>query len=120
MNRYAALGLVLDAYEGKRIIVLSPSLTAARDARNECARSPFAETADVTSNPEPGRMMFPSGGMLRFQPVRSSLRGLSADVVFIDEEADRRLSSYIEYDELQRDLRLVTVQSRDDSPVIRA
>lgn len=119
MNRYAALGLVLDAYEGKRIIVLSPSHNASRDALEECARSPFAEGAEVRRANGAERITFGTLGCIRFQNVLRPLRGMFADVVFIDEAADRELQGF-HRDDLYRDIQLVTAASRDDAPVIRA
>lgn len=118
MNRYAALGLVLDAYEGKRVVVLSPSHPAARDALDECARSPFAEGAEVYRANGAERILFGTLGSIRFQSVRRPLRGLTADVVFLDQDADRQLSAY-ERDRLGTDIR-AAIQPGDPGIVIRS
>lgn len=39
------------------------------------------------------RIEFAWGGRIHFGSVRTSLRGMTADVVFIDQEADRALSA---------------------------
>jgi hypothetical protein len=95
MNRYAALGLVLDAmHERKQIIVLSSIASMIRGAMDEVIRSlddadPDAYRVRRAKGNE--SIEFMSGGRIRFQGARTSLRGHSADVVFLDADADREI-----------------------------
>lgn len=94
MNKYAARGLLAEALDGKRILVLAGTQVEAREALRVCA----AETA---VSPSRFKVRYANGaeriscapGWLVFKSVRSSLRGYAADVVFIDGEAHRRVDS---------------------------
>lgn len=108
MNRYAAAGLTADALAGKRIVVLSPTSGMAYDAMDTVVRTlddADPDTFRVRRANGEERIEFLSGGRIRFQSARFSLRGMSADVVFID--ADRVLSATHRAD-LHTDLREVT------------
>lgn len=96
MNRYAAHGIALDAaLSGKRVIVLTPTGIMIRDAMDEVIRSlerydpDIYEVRRAKGNES---IRFLSGGYVRFQSAQSNLRGLSADVVFLDVDADRQIS----------------------------
>lgn len=97
MNRYAAVGILVDAMDGKQIVVVERSghevQAAVRTFREviELHKTP----ADVRVANGAERISLPGGGWIRFAtPQSQRLRGLSADVVFIDNDAHRVLPPY--------------------------
>jgi hypothetical protein len=114
VNRFAALGLAAEALVSEsRIIVLTPRR---RDiaAAIGCFESipEIAEHPGVRVDRRNGaeRIDFAGRGRIVFTSVSSSLRGMSADVAFIDEAADRSLSPE-RLATLQADLEFVTAAS---------
>lgn len=95
MNRYAALGITLDAHEGKRIVVLVARAAAIRHAMDEVMRVLVdADPDDYQVRRAAGdeRIQFISGGSIRFLSVGATTHGWTADVVFLDEDVDRMLN----------------------------
>jgi len=96
MNKYAATAMLMTAAAGERIIVVERDHRAVRDAVQEF-REPneaygFGAKIRVANGDESVRL--PSGGRINFATPRSSrMRGLSADVVFIDNDAHRVFDS---------------------------
>ncbi|WP_417556228.1 hypothetical protein [Microbacterium sp.] len=89
MNRFAAEGLVNEAYEaGKRVLLVVPDVRDVEPAfRILAERSPGAQLRRVHGG---GRIVFPSGGRVMFVAVNShGHRGVAADIVFVDGVADR-------------------------------
>jgi hypothetical protein len=97
MNKYAAEGLLLDALGGKKIVVVSRRFTEAHEA--------FGVFEDVTARMSivgmkvyrahgQQRFVFEGRGQILFcTPHANCLRGTSADVIFIDNDADRVLDT---------------------------
>ncbi len=121
MNRFAAVGLFVEAAKGRRILVITPRGHEAHDALDCFARIDEVQAwPGVLTSRANGAERIELGGRGRidFRSARSSLRGMSADLVYIDDEADRRLDD-AGRDRLYRDLRAIT--SAADSPeVVRA
>lgn len=115
MNRYAAEGISNDAYDaGLRIAVLSDSARGARDAFDEIeAHAAGASRIRRTNGAE--RIDYPSGGVITFHRSIDHLRGVSADIVYLDGDAERQ----VHYDGHQDALRAVLATSRDPQ-IIRA
>lgn len=96
MNRYAATGMMLDALDGKTILVLvhpGPALRAAMDeVRAVLPDDPDTFELRRTNGAEQIRL--PSGSRIRFTHHHKldALRGMSADVVYLDPEVDRQLT----------------------------
>jgi hypothetical protein len=100
VNKYAALGLLVDAAEGKRVAVILPDWMDVREAL-----APFRSRLDLAASVEARvslingaeRITLRGAGEVRFyilrnaRTLRTKLRGVPFDVVFIDAEADRRL-----------------------------
>lgn len=122
MNRFAAAGLLMEAAKGKRILVLTPPARPASAAAVACLLDvpEVADSPSVWVSQEPGYGCIDLGGRDRveFRSVQSSLRGMSADVVYIDDEADRRLDDRAR-DELYGTLGLV-VSSSPDGQIVRS
>ncbi|MDR6142050.1 hypothetical protein QE375_001604 [Microbacterium foliorum] len=95
MNRFAATGLFIEAAKGQRILVITPRRHEIGDAL-DC----FMRIEDVATWPGvrarrangDERIDLTGRGRIVFHSASSSLSGQSADIVFIDDEADRRLS----------------------------
>lgn len=111
MNRFAAVGLMLDALAGKQIIILTRTQREVREALDIVAGI-TPDTARVSRLNGAERIDFPSTGKLIFKSSRSTVRGYTADVVFLDDGAEPH-----DFGTLQ-DLRLVT-RSRQGE-IIRA
>lgn len=106
MNRYAAAGLIHEAMNDKAVIVLSPNASMSVDAMNAVVSAlgevdPDAYRVRRTNGEQ--RVEFAWGGRICFGSVRTSLRGISADIVFIDQGADQTLSA-TERERLHSDL----------------
>lgn len=95
MNRFAATGLFIEAAKGQRILVITPHRHEIGDALNcfmrieDVAKWPGVQ-ARRTNGDE--RIELRGRGRIVFHSASSSLHGQSADIVYIDDEADRRLS----------------------------
>lgn len=94
MNKYAAVGILADAADGKRIIVVERDHRAVHEAVR-------VFRGFVEENRIPARVRVANGaeriilgaGWVRFTTPRSNgMRGLTADVVFIDNDAHRVLN----------------------------
>jgi hypothetical protein len=94
MNRYAALGIALDASDGKRILVITPRADAIPHAMAEFAELPDAVLTGSRFRRHNGghRIDFPCRGAIIFRSAGGTVRGYTADVVFLDEGADARLT----------------------------
>lgn len=115
MNRYATHGLVADALAGKTILVLTPLTSMIRPAMDEIIRGTL-DDADpdlyrVRRTNGEQRIEFRGGGRIHFQSARGSIRGMSADIVYLDADADREMT------DAWRDLHAVT---HPDGEIIRA
>lgn len=85
MNEYTAFGLFAEAAVGLRVIVLSHTMDASRQAMADF--EPFAKDDACTIHRSHGveRIQHPTGGSIDFTSQRSPrLRGMTADIVFID------------------------------------
>lgn len=86
MNRFAALGLLNEATQGKTVLVLSHTQHAARDAMSDFL--PLVEGLDdVNVRRANGleRITLTNTGRILFRSHRSNgCRGLTADIVFLD------------------------------------
>lgn len=98
MNKYAVLGMLIDVYDGKRLVVVERDYQAVQAAVRVFAEvvqaMDLAGVLTVRRANGAESVQHPSGGRVVFATPRSNrMRGLSADVVFIDNEADRVLVS---------------------------
>lgn len=101
MNRYAASGITNDAYEaGLRIAVLSDSARGARDAFDEIEHHAAGASSIRRSNGAE-RIDYPSGGTITFHRGVDHLRGVSADIVYLDGEAERQVHDDDQWDALR-------------------
>ncbi|MFB7843621.1 hypothetical protein [Microbacterium sp. NPDC056052] len=86
LNRYVAAGMVAEAHEGRRILVLSIHGRDARASMDECLH--HADEADllrVTRANGAERITFNSGGRIIFRSVQGhGHRGVSVDTVYAD------------------------------------
>lgn len=115
MNRYAAAGITNDAYEaGLRIAVLSDSTRSARDAFNEIEHHAAGASRIRRANGAE-RIDYPSGGVITFHRSVDHLRGVTADIVYLDGDAERQVHEAGRQDAL----RAVIATSRDPR-IIRA
>lgn len=87
MNKYVIDGLLTEARSGRRVLVATGSMVAARCAFQEAAHAIRNEDARAYRSNGRERVTFPSGGEITFRSTRSNLRGMSADTVFLDWEA---------------------------------
>lgn len=121
MNRFAAVGLFVEAAKGSRILVLTSRRYEIADAL-EC----FMRIEEVATWPGvrvrrtngDERIELGGRGRIAFHSVMSSLTGESADIVYIDDEADRRLDD-AGRDQLYRALRAIT-HGTPTAEVVRA
>lgn len=110
MNRFAAIGLFVEAAKGARILVITPrrqDISSALDCFmrvEEVATWPGVRPRRTNGDE---RIDLGGRGRIVFHSVSSSLAGQSADIVFIDDEADRILDD-AGRDRLYRDLRAIT------------
>lgn len=115
MNRYAAAGITNDAYEtGLRIAVLSDSARGARDAFDEIQHHAAGASRICKANGAE-RIEYPSGGAITFHRSVDHLRGVSADIVYLDGDAERQVHERDQWDALHA----VLATSRDPQ-IIRA
>lgn len=92
MNRFIAAGLLMDAAEGRQVIATFPDGRSFREAfilvedtaLRLADRLPFARVLRSVGSE---RIVMCSGGWLRMVSGRNSLRGLTADVVYVDDPA---------------------------------
>jgi hypothetical protein len=92
MNEYAARSMLIDISAGQRIVVVERDYVAVGAAvqvfAEENERIEWGATVRRSNGAE--RIAHPGGGWIVFATPRSDrMRGLSADVVFIDNDADR-------------------------------
>lgn len=115
MNRYAALGIALDASEGKRILVITEKGEAIRPALEEFSALPDELMDGASFRPLNGgeRIDFPGGGSIRFRPARGTVHGYAAHTVFLDAGVDQTLTLD------QRQALTATLQTTR-GPIIRA
>lgn len=113
MNKYTAMALSTVAHvHGRRIIVLSGSQTESQIAFDHF--EPLTGTPHIAKVYRANgmqRVEFVDGGRIDFASVRSNMRGWSADVVFVDNDAHRRSLTDEAMIELFNDLRMVVATS---------
>lgn len=87
MNRYVVDGALADMRAGKRVVIAAESVAHARHCFHEFAdRAVEGETVRRANGQE--RIEHPSTGLILFRSVRgNALRGLTADVVYLDADA---------------------------------
>lgn len=121
MNRFAAVGLFVEAAKGSRILVLTPRHTDIGRALDCFMRIEEVVTwPGVRARRANGSQRIDLGGRghIVFLSVASHLQGVDADIVFIDDEADRRLEDTAR-DRLYGDLRAV-VSASATGEIVRA
>ena len=94
MNRFAALGLAVEAASGKSIIVVTRTVGQNRDVLDQLVAVPDAShcIAEVRrANGEQGIDYF-SGGKVRIRSHGQGTRGMSADIIFLDDGVDQLVS----------------------------
>lgn len=115
MNRYTASGITNDAYEaGLRIAVLSDSARGARDAFDEIQHHSAGASRIRRANGAE-RIDYPSGGTITFHRSVDHLRGVSADIVYLDGDAEHQV-----YEHGQSDALHATLAASRDPQIIRA
>ena len=87
MNKYAALGILLEAAEGKHIAVVVESHQASRFALYDF-EIPKGDGWKVRQANGKEEITSPAGGRITFHSVRSSVRGMRFDSVFLDASVD--------------------------------
>lgn len=88
MNKYAARGLILDAIEGRRILVLTVTTGEALRVLDELAAQIGNLDAKVRRINGLPRIDVPGGGRISVRSWRQSLRGNLYDVAFIEPGVD--------------------------------
>ena len=93
MNTYTARALMAEAIEGARVLVVSHSGTAVRDAFSDfdaLAATAGAESVRRANGAQ--QIRFASGGCVFFTAASSRhARGLAVDVVFVDWDVETEL-----------------------------
>lgn len=94
LNRYVTAGVVEEAAQGRRILVVGINGTDVRASFEECmARLDVDELSRVTRANGAERIEFMSGGRIVFRSHRGhGHRGVSVDTVYLDAGVDRELS----------------------------
>lgn len=82
MNRYTVQGLVADAAEGKRVVIVG-SGRVTNDMFHELKRVGGDSVEKAVASNGRQRLYFKWGGEIRFALSERSLRGVAADIVFI-------------------------------------
>lgn len=90
MNKYTAVGLAQAAAGGARILVLTVDQQDVRFAIDPCLPLATEAQARVYRTNGTARIDYTSGGSLTFRSHRANLRGLSADVIYLDAGVDER------------------------------
>lgn len=103
MNRYAAAGIAFDAAQGKRVIVLTSSSLTAREALRAIAACAPEQSIVVRTNGGE-RIVCPSGGQVKLRPMHHGARGLSADIIYLDEGVDAELRGTDQWDSIRASL----------------
>lgn len=116
MNKFAALGLLEAAAQGKTVLVVEHTQGAAREALREF--EPIAEEASswvrrIRRANGGERIDMISGGRITFTSHRSSIRGMTADVVFIDWGVETDDPHFV-------DRAMHLIAGRPDAEIIRA
>ena len=114
MNKYAALGLLLEAAEGKTVAVISRNQNLAGIALHDF-EVPLAHGWRARRTNGDQRIDAPSGGSIRFRSAGQSHRGMTFDVVYVDSDAADLLYD----DRVSEELRM-TLSSRPDASIVRA
>ncbi|WP_313366623.1 hypothetical protein [Microbacterium sp.] len=121
MNRFAAIGLFVEAAKGQRILVVTPrrnEIAGALDCFmriDEVAQWPGVRVRRTNGDE---RIDLGGRGHIVFHSSSSHLQGMSADIVYIDDEADRRLEDSAR-DRLYADLCAV-VSGSSTGDIVRA
>lgn len=90
MNRYAASGISADAVQGKRIIVITRDLMTSGEALEQIVQATPTDI-DITTRRANGaqRISYPTtGGEVIIRSYRQGARGVSADILYLDESVD--------------------------------
>jgi hypothetical protein len=90
MNRYAAQGITRDAEGGKHVIVITINQRETSAALDELATC--SAEAQVTRSRGHERIAYPTGGAVTICSYRQGLRGLSADVLYLDDRVRDTIS----------------------------
>lgn len=99
MNKCTASALAAEAAAGARVLIVSHSVIAARQAFHDFDELAESVGAEVRRANGAQRLTFPSGGRVHFTSARATGgRGLAVDVVFVDWDVETELS----VDELKR------------------
>lgn len=113
MNKYAALGLLLEAAEGKTVAVISRTQQVAGMALDQF-EVPLGDGWRVRRTNGDQRIDSPSSGSIRFRSAGQSHRGWTVDVVYIDTDA-----AHLVIGEILHDLHL-TLSSRPGACIVFA
>ncbi|KTR95356.1 hypothetical protein NS220_06000 [Microbacterium testaceum] len=95
MNRYAAAGINGDALKGKRIIVITRDGKASREALEQIAQAaPLGVDITVRRANGAERISYPTtGGEVFIRSYRQGARGVSADILYLDDAVDALVRS---------------------------
>lgn len=97
MNKYAALGLAVEANDGKMILVITGSLVHSSAARGWLERCEVAPSRVCRRNGE-AEVEYPSRGRIVIRSKRQDVRGMAPDIVFVDSDTGLTID---EWDQLR-------------------
>ncbi|PPF39963.1 hypothetical protein [Pseudoclavibacter sp. AY1H1] len=94
MNRFAALGLAVEAASGKSIIVITRTLRQNADVLDQLVAVPDASHCIAKTRRANGEQSvdYLSGGTVRIRSHGQGTRGMSADIIFLDDGVDQLVS----------------------------
>ena len=84
VNRYVEAGLLADARDGRTVVVIQPRRRDAHSTFMALAQEARDSASAVLRANGRERIDFPSGGRVQFHTPGPGMRGVSADVVFIE------------------------------------
>lgn len=97
MNKYTALGLAVEANDGKIVLVITGGLTHSSAARGWLAESSIKPHRVIHTNGK-AAVEYASGGRIDFRSKRQDIRGMAPDIVFVDSDTELSID---EWDELR-------------------
>lgn len=93
MNRFTADGLIQEALDGKKVVVLSQTASIGhgefRDVLERCEHHGLEHNRWFSSGRE--RVAFGTAGSIHFLSIQANLQGHAADIVYVGHIWDRSL-----------------------------
>lgn len=102
MNKYAAIGLIHEAMKGRSIAVITgiPAETNAALDEFSALLDDAREVRRISRTRDGGSIKFESAGRIEIRTETGGLRGITADVVYLDSGIAHR----VDYAEVRADL----------------